>query len=542
MALKSVGITFTSECPHCKNPLPVNQASETTLCSRCWREAPTPLNVWEFLIAGRIVEAGDMEPETDSWATIMNAVLGGVRLTFGNLAPRCGGCGAFLSLESLFALAKEGDAKFSCGACGAVSSVRVPPPWFGAVAPFAVLLVGETAPDGSGIIAGSPEGVGMRCYHCGGPLPLDGSSRTVKCTHCGQDLLVPDDIWVRLYPAVAAHPWYILLDTGEAAAMLPGEIDDFIDLAALPGGDTALLWEENSEGRIGRADRSGGFRWLNKKIPLDDYARLLYASEQNLLWVLDREKDIVQAFRADTGAVMATIKKKKNKPDFTTAVDHEGIAASTDGTLLVYRCWEDDNYALRRFDPTGKRVRLWPGGDDGDLPKKRVEWDELKDRPARPPDGAWIEGGPKGALYFIERETGRFASFDREGALRGIVKPDCAGVEKIQDCGVSGDGSVYVLFDHSETINDLNFSHVGRISPDGSFKVLAGPHAGENSSSLGTDMEHMSVAENGEIHLCDRGFDNFRILAPDGSLLWRSPATIKEDETRAEELAEAQGS
>ena len=74
-----------------------------------------------------------------------------------------------------------------------------------------------------------------------------------------------------------------------------------MDLAALPGGDTALLWEEDSEGRIGRADRSGGLRWLNKKIPLSDYARLLYAPEQDLLWVLDREEDIAQAFRADTG-------------------------------------------------------------------------------------------------------------------------------------------------------------------------------------------------------------------------------------------------
>ena len=542
MALTSVGLTFTSECPHCRNPLPVNQASETTICSKCWREAPTPVNVWEFLIAGRIVEAGDMEAETDSWATIMNAALGSVRLTFGNLAPRCGGCGAFLSLESLFALAKEGNTKFSCGACGAVSSVRVPPPWFGKVAPFAVLLVGETAPDGSGAIAGSPEGVGMRCYHCGGPLPLDGSNRTVTCTHCGQDLLVPDDIWLRLHPAVAAHPWYILLDTGEVAAMLPEEIDDFNDLAALPGGDTALLWKENASGRIGRADRSGGLRWLNKKIPLSDHARLLYAPEEALLWVLDHEKDIVQSFRADTGAAAATIKKKKNNPDFITAVDHEGIAASTDGTLLVYRCWEDDINALRRFDSTGKRIRLWPGIDDGDLPKKRTEWDELMDRPARPPDGAWIAGGPKGALYFIERETGRFAGFDREGALQGIVKPDCGCVEKIQDCGVSGDGSVYILFDHAETINDINFSHVGRISPDGSFTVLAGPHAKKYNSSLGTDMERMSVSENGDIHLCDRGFNNFRILAADGSLVWRSPATEKYDESRAEELAEARDS
>jgi len=539
MALISVGLTFTSECPHCRNPLPVNQASEVTLCSKCWQGAPTPVKLWEFLVAKRLVEASAMEPETDSWATIMHASLGNIRLTFGNLAPRCGGCEAFLSLESIFTLAKEGDTKFSCSACGAIASVRVPPPWFESVAPFAFLLVGETAPEGGGALTGIPEGISMRCYHCGGPLPLDGSSRTVKCRHCGQDLLVPDDIWQRLHPTVSAHPWYVLLNTGEAAALLPDDIDDFLDLAALPGGDTALLWKEDSTGRIGRADRNGGFRWLNKKIPVSDYARLLYAPGQDLIWVVDREQDIAQAFRADTGASAATVKKKKNKPDFITAVDHEGIAAATDGTLLVHRCWEDDNYALRRFDSTGKRVRLWPGSDDDDLPKKRVEWNVLGDCPARPPDGAWIESGPNGSLYFIDRGSGHYASFDREGIPRGTVEPDCKDVSKIQDCGVSGDGSVYILFDHKKSINEINFSHVGRIKPDGSFTVLAGPHAKKNSSSLGTDMELMSVAENGEIHLCDRGFDNFRILAPDGSPIWRSPATVKEDESRAEELDEA---
>ncbi len=539
MALISVGLTFTSECSFCRNPLPVNQASEVTFCSKCSHEVPTPVNLWEFLIAKRIVEASNMEPETDSWATLMHASLGSIRLTFGNLAPRCGSCEELLSLESLFERAKEGDTKFSCSACGAISSVRVPPAWFRKVAPFAVLLAGENAPDAGGALTNIPEGISIHCYHCGGPLPLDGSSRTVKCSHCGQDLLVPDDVWLRLHPPVAAHTWYILLNTGETAALFPDDINDFLDLAALPGGDTALLWEEDSKGCIGRADRSGGFRWLKKKIALSDYARLLYAPAQGLLWVLDREMDITQAFRADTGAFAATIKKKKNKPDFITAVDHEGIAAATDGTLLVYRCWEDDNEALRRFDSTGKRIQLWPGGDDEDLPKKRVEWDGLKDRPARPPDGAWIAAGPKGALYFIERETGRYARFDRKGALLDVVEPDCKEVAKIQDCDISGDGSLYILFDHKKSINDINFSHVGRIKPDGSFQVLAGPHAKKNSTSLGTDMERMSVAENGEIHLCDRGFDNFRVLGPDGSLIWRSQATEVEDESRAKELAEA---
>ncbi len=542
MVLTSVGLTFTSECPHCRNPLPVNQASEITLCAKCWNEAPTPVNFWQFFVAKRLTEASKMEPETDSWATGITAGTGNFRLTFGNLAPRCGECGASLTMESILKLAEEKDAKFSCSGCGAVSSVRVPPSWFGKVAPSAFLLVGETAPDGGVALKGIPEGISIHCYHCGGPLPIDGSSRTVKCDHCGQDLLVPDDIWQRLHPPIVTRTWYILLNTGDAAALLPDEIDNFFDLAALPGGDTALIWEEDSKGCIGRADRSGGFLWIKRDAAISDYTRLLYAPEQDLLWVLDREEDITRAYQAETGDKGAVIKKKKNNPDSISLVDHEGIAAASDGTILVHRCWEDDNYALRRFDSSGKRVQLWPGSDDEELSKKRVEWEDLKDQPARPPDGAWIEGGPDGSLYFINRESGRFVSFERDGRMRGIVEPVCREVSKIQDCGVSGDGSVYILFDHKKKIGGINFSHIGMIKPDGSFKVLAGPHAKKNGSSLGTDMERMAVAENGEIHLCDRGFDNFRVLDPDGALVWRSPATEAGDESRAEKLAEARGS
>ncbi|OHD62882.1 MAG: hypothetical protein A2176_07025 [Spirochaetes bacterium RBG_13_51_14] len=483
-----------------------------------------------------------MEPETDTWASGILGEVGNYRLTFGNMAPRCGSCGTLWNLEDLFKIADRGDAKFSCNTCGAISGVRKPPDWFNRVIPFAVLLVGETAPnDDGGAFKGGTDGISIWCYHCGGPLPLDGSSRTVKCRHCGQDLLIPDDIWQRLHPVAVAHPWYIILDTGDVTALLPEDIDDFIDLAALPDGDTALIWEQDSEGCIGRADRTGGFRWLNRNITCSDYARLLYAPGQDLLWVIDRDEDIVQAFHADTGSPAVAIKKKKNKPGFITAIDHEGIAINTDGTLLVYRCWEDDNYALRRFDEKGKRIRLWPDSDDAELHKKQTEWETLGNRPSRPPEGAWITGGPDNMLYFIDRVNGCYARFDRQGTFQGLIRPDCEVVAKIQDCGISGDGSVFVLFDHTKKINHINFSHVGRIKPDGSFKVLAGPHAKENRFSLGTDMERMSVAERGEMHICNRDFDNFRILAPDGSLIWRSPGTVNEDQTRADELAEALG-
>lgn len=122
-----------------------------------------------------------------------------------------------------------------------------------------------------------------------------------------------------------------------------------------------------------------------------------------------------------------------------------------------------------------------------------------------------------------------------------MILPKCYEVEKIQDCGISRDGSIYILFDHKQMIGDMNYSHVGVISPDGSFNVLAGPHSKKHAHPLGTDLERMAVDENGDIYLCNDGFDNFRILSKEGTLLWRSTATAREDKNRSNELKETRG-
>jgi len=363
-----------------------------------------------------------------------------------------------------------------------------------------------------------------------------------------------------------ARPWFILIDMGENVALLPCDIDDFIDLEAMPNGDTVLLWEQDSTGHIGLADRTGGLRWHTKKFTLSDYARLLYDKQNHIIWVLDHDEHLVYAFEAETGAKILKIKNKKENSKQITACDHEGIAISTDGSIVVYRRWgEEANkprrlipnkkgqlvyakeyvfYAntLRRFDMQGNRIPLWEGFNDEDLIyQEEVLFGELTDQPTMLPEEAWLMGGPDNVLYVLDRNNGNIARFDRQGTLLEIIVPELKGVERIQDCGVAGNGSIYILFDHKKDIGESNFSHVGKISPDGSFRILAGPLNDMNNFPLCTDMERMAVAENGELHLCDYNFNNFRILSSDGSQIWRSPGTGKEDETLAEELAEESG-
>jgi hypothetical protein len=112
-------------------------------------------------------------------------------------------------------------------------------------------------------------------------------------------------------------------------------------------------------------------------------------------------------------------------------------------------------------------------------------------------------------------------------------------VSDIEDCDIAGDGSLYILFNHRKKIGGEEWSHVARIGTDGSFQVLAGPHAPKYNSSLGSAVRRMSVTSRGSIHLCETDFNNLRILNPDGSLFWRSPGTILEDDYIAGELNEA---
>lgn len=154
------------------------------------------------------------------------------------------------------------------------------------------------------------------------------------------------------------------------------------------------------------------------------------------------------------------------------------------------------------------------------------------------PEETILAGGPGNTLYIVERISGKFARYDRFGKKLEIVNPDAKGVAYIQDCGVADDGSVFILYDHEKEINDYNYSHVGKITSTGDFIVLAGPFGAANNFPLAIDAEHMAVAPDGELHLIDYDFDNFRILGPDGSTRWRSSGTIREDKERIEEFEE----
>lgn len=561
MALISLCFKWTIDCGNCGAKLPVNKAAERVLCSACGEETVTPLALWRRLVTPQLTEALDAKPESSTWANGMMAGLGSYSMEFGWMAPRCeGGCGAVWPLEQVLVLAREGAAHFACTGCGKVFSLRKVPDFFKSVLPFVQYAVGEEAPEAEGRFTGSGEGISMHCYHCGASLPLDGASRTITCQFCSNDLLIPDDIWQRLKPVTVAHFWYLLLDTGEHAGLFPTEIDDFQDLAAMPGGDTVLLWTQNSSGHLARSDRSGGLVWHIKDFKLADHSRLLYDRQGDVLWVLHYGKHLVYRFAAATGRMLDEFKQKRDEEGMISGKECGGAAVCSDSSLVVNRRWgelantpvslinKDGQWfyppgharhyeSLRRFDNQGHRIPLWEGQADSEDDTVRPEFKTLAARANVMPHDALICGGPGHTLNVVDPASGRTVVFSRTGEIVRTLVPKLKKMGEIQDVAADADGSLLVLCEDKKEIHDDNFSHLGRISPEGKFTLLAGPRCKENPAPLGTGLEWMDVGPTGEIHLCDYRMGNFRVLDREGRVLWKSLSAYDEDEAMADTIA-----
>ncbi len=568
--MKSLILKFSIECANCSQPLPVNRASESIQCVHCLEQTQTPVELWDALITPRLLEACNMEPGTDTWAKGMMAGIGSYRLTFGCQNPRCPECDASWDIGDIHSIHEKGHSLFTCRGCGKESSLRRPPEWFTGLMPHAKLLLGEVSDESQHRSFKGKNSVSIFCYHCSGPLPLDGSRRTVTCSHCGNECMVSDDIWLRLNPVTAPHPWYVVIDLADGVALLPHTIDDFIDLEGMPDDTTALLWEDDSGYCIGRVDDRGLFTWIVRDIFCSDYARLFFVSRSDLLWVLDHDEEVAHAFNAGTGEKILTIENEDHDPDLISVMDHYNAAVNTDGTIVVYRCWQKDNspdtiteqikrqgphiltaseieglnrksglWEMRRFNEKGERIPLWQGLKAGDGNRDIPEWNSLPDQPTRPPDNAMIEPGPGGTLYMIDPEHVIITRYDSSGKCLGLIKPDAKVVEEVLDCGIAGDGTICIVFDHRKKIGRESWSHIARIGLDGSFQILTGPHAPVHDYPIGAWVKRISVTERGSIHICSYNFINLRVINPDGSLFWRSPGTIIEDKTLSRELAEA---
>lgn len=552
MAIQSVWIEFNLQCRKCGDTLPVNCAAELFICLRCKTKNVVPQILWSKLITKYLIEATGMEMNEDSWADGYIHPVGAYRLTFGRCELICKDCGSELNAKDVFEIAEKGEENFTCSSCGSIQSVRKPPEWFRQIVPHSLLIVGETIPYVPPVKLKRDTAVSFHCYHCGASLKLDGSSRTIKCNYCGNDLTIPDEIWRKFHHVLTSHRWFVFMDLGESVKLIPDDISKVNDVALLPGDEAVLLWDSYGEGScIGRTNKIGGFKWLIENITITTEARLFYVKKDDLLWVIGTEERVL-CFNATSGDLFLEISNEDNDPNIISVFASDSSVVLSDNTIIIYRGMPPEiSFRMRRYDGNGKRIPLWKGYKDDQHAEKKQEiadrfiiipqindWDKLPDQPLYPPADALLEPGPNGSLYFIHSEQFAIAEYDSFGKLKKTIQAKQDVISEIIDAAVAPDGSVFVVFEHRKKVGHSTWDHFGVMKPDGSFEILVGPYAPVHNFSIGEYGHKIAVSDRGSILICGNDFNYLWVFERDGSIVWQSPGTLAHKEERAYYLKE----
>lgn len=541
-----VALEIAMSCAKCQAALPLNGAADSVLCDRCQTPTQTPPELWQKLLGDAVGAAIAMAPNEGRSQTIF---MGGaqVKLQFGRQDPRCP-CKAPFDPDGFERGAGAG--KLFCTTCGKPSSVRRAPGWMKSVHPASTFVVGETlaAPAARGAQA---KDLRFHCYHCGAPLPIDGSSRSVSCTHCQASVMVPDDIWLRLHPARTVDRWYLVLslDLAGAVAMLPADVDELCDVCTEPGGNVIVAYHDDRKGdaghpaRLGLLGPSGALAWLQDGVEFSDDARLFTSPLDGTCWLVDPDGDgFARAIDPRTGDPIRTLPSPpEDAPDTPLNVKRfDQFAIDWDGSFLVERDWSDTSRtALRRFAPDGRRVPLWPGMRlHADEDVSRPEWESLpRKHPVRLPSRALFGVGWDGAIHLVHEEGLFVAKYTRDGLLLGAMPLPQGFIHRVRDFTTARDGTVTLLAEHAQKIGDDHWLHLIKILPDGRFYVAMGPHA-PDSPPMGRYTRRLKGAPDGTLILA-HDVDDLRVIAPSGAIAWMTDATRRRDASVAEDLAEA---
>src|SRR6185312_6676786 len=124
--------------------------------------------------------------------------------------PRCTRCQTAIPDE---AAAFTGRGFTMCTGCGAKIGMRTPPESLVPMLRGASIVCGEELDQLSHAPGPAPNAVPgsivVRCASCSAPLPVDGTQRTVRCAYCATDVVLPDDVWLRLHPTAEVKPFYL---------------------------------------------------------------------------------------------------------------------------------------------------------------------------------------------------------------------------------------------------------------------------------------------------------------------------------------------
>ena len=541
MSLASVMYELSIGCPSCKQPLPINGATESVLCARCHTTVETPPELFRTALGEPTATAiGYAEGEGRN-STILGQWR--VQLTYGRLKARCEpDCKEPFPEDALRERLAAGGGELFCGACGKGATVRPPPPWFReATHPLVIGVFGETA-GAERVEAADPKSIRFHCYHCGAAFPLSKDmERSPTCAYCDNAMVVPDEIWLRLHPVATVQRWWALLDVAGGVGVLPSDCSDFADFTITAEGELIVAWEADDDGEVGHPARvarvgdAGLLRWIQDGVEFSEDAELQVAKRSGLVVLVDKgewsdDPDFVRLLDPKDGAPVRTL-------DGVRVKDLRGFALDWDDTLLVHRTWEEDGdeRAFRRFSlDTGERLPLWSGASKAPREGRAPSWGKLGDFPVSPPGSSDLFGfGWDGVFYLVAEDGTRLARYGRDGRLmaeQALVVPGLH--DDLEAFAVTRDGTIYLLGERapSDALKGERWAHVWKLAPGASEAALfLGPLA-PGEPLIDQYEDALEAHPDGRVYL-GRELEGLRVFGPDGAVLWKSTATKQHEQS-----------
>jgi hypothetical protein len=564
-----IALELVSRCGHCNEALPLNALVSHVVCGRCQRTTTFSVDDWVSLLEDALHEAPTSDVGHGSSSSIFSRH--NYQMLWARFDPYFFDTKDDMDLAGLPEAAERGFVPHP-GAGAAETVRRLPEPFADALPGvlFAVAedprqLPAEAVPSGFDVVTAT-EPQSFTCPQCGGGLQVDGRQRAVPCEYCHTSSVLPDEVWIRLHPVTTKKRWFLVYD--EHLAPYRWE-DDLWDAVADGEGRVYLAVECDDDDSLHVVclgpDRRLQWRRADLNYAADTYdreARLALTGDGRLV-VWQGERHSLVVLSCEDGSQLDKLGGKggRQPQDGSGKFSLKGsysLATAGDGTLLVWHPSPDadgdgyDLWELKRFDPDGNRIDTWlvptpetekPPTREGFFSRlgrlfgnaastvsevmRTPYLEDLRDRPgACRTERVWVTVGPDGSIFLAEND--RLARYTADGKQHYSLQLPCRDIED-GACG-RADGSALVLCD----LQDVEGHIVLAVSADG--KDVRVELASAATGGKAGEEETLTVAPDGTVHLLGYS-DRWRIVAPDGSVRYRSKASA-EFEAELESAAE----
>jgi predicted RNA-binding Zn-ribbon protein involved in translation (DUF1610 family) len=546
-------IELKSKCPTCGGTIAVNALVPKAPCAQCGKIRELDHDWWKTILVYVIKEGSKLKPGESAK---LGALSGSFDMKFGRFDPVFPGTKKDIDMEA--AVAEAADGKFFDPETGKPLSVRPVPDAYLDLLPGVKCLVCEDldllpSADGSVQPLKLPRAAGPRpftCPSCGATLGVDGKERTVRCTFCGADAFLPDDVWLNLHPAKEAGRWYLWHDERNAPYEWEDELWD-----AVAGGDgnlyLALAPRFGSGGEkviLACLDRTFRTKWVRDDIECKGETKLAIGPDGRiLLWSDDRNALTIHS--PEDGSQVDKLggtdgRQPPGEKKFTMK-DCRALAADIDGTLLAYRRLGaiDEHwgyYGPVRHDMNGADLPVWPE------PKKAGFFKKMKGLFSNTGEIPYFSGignrflrvrehdvtmsvGRDGSYFFLSHKT--LARFDRDGGRIYAVELPCDYTYG-RACA-DEEGRAFVI--GYGPGSDVHAIH--RISPDGKQIDVLVPSVLRG----GAFCVETVLARSADGTLFAAGYcGRMRVFSPEGKLVHASARSLEKEKELLEKARKAQ--